>query len=97
LPQGLPKKIQFHLLLADLALQLTDAFARGRNIPHPHGRGHSVQLDRSWDLPWTTSRPQRFRSAAAELHAPPIQMTGRNLKFSGQLGCALPRDHPLDR
>jgi len=25
LPQGLPKKIQFHLLLADLALQITNA------------------------------------------------------------------------
>jgi hypothetical protein len=37
LPQGLPKKIEFYLLLADLALQIDNAFARGRNILHPHG------------------------------------------------------------
>jgi len=33
LPQGLPKKIQFQLLLADLALQIINALARRRNIP----------------------------------------------------------------
>jgi hypothetical protein len=66
LPQGLPKKIQFNLLLADLALQLADALARRRKIlarlkiEHPHS------------LPRATGRPQRLRSAAAEMNAPVV-------------------------
>jgi hypothetical protein len=78
LPQGLPKKIQFHLLLADLALQLGDAFARGRNILHPPGLRLRGKLGRPWDLPRATRRPQRFSSAAAEMRAPLVQMTARN-------------------
>jgi hypothetical protein len=97
LPQGLPKKIEFHLLLANLALQLANAFACGRYILHPHRLRLRGKLDRPWDLPRATSRPQRFSSAAAEMRAPPVQMTVRNPKRAGEFSCALPRDHPLDR
>jgi hypothetical protein len=49
-PQGLLKKIQFQLLLAELALQRNDSLARSRKIPHPlclHGR---INLNRSRSL-----------------------------------------------
>jgi hypothetical protein len=32
LPQGLPKKIQFNLLLTDLAFQIANALARRRKV-----------------------------------------------------------------
>jgi hypothetical protein len=31
------------------------------------------------------------------MHAPLVQMTSRNPKLAGEISCALPRDHPLDR
>src|ERR1700704_5925916 len=70
LPQGLPKKIELHLLLPDLALQLCDAFARARYIPHLHGLRLRRKLDSPGDLPRATRRPQRLSSAAAEMSAP---------------------------
>jgi hypothetical protein len=97
LPQGLPKKIEFHFLLADLALQRCDAFARRRSILHPRRLRLRGKLDSPWDLPRATRRPQRFNSAAAEMRTPLVQMTARNLKLAGQLSCPLPRDYPLDR
>ena len=97
LPQGLPKKIELHLLLPDLALQLCDAFARARYIPHLHGLRLRRKLTSPGDLPRATRRPQRLSSAAAEMSAPLEHMTGRNPKLAGERGCALPRDHPLNR
>jgi hypothetical protein len=57
LPQGLPKKIEFHLLLADLALQRGDAVARSRDILHLPGLHLRRKLDSPWDLPRATGRP----------------------------------------
>jgi hypothetical protein len=51
LPQGLPKKIQFQLLLADLAFQLAHALARARKIIHRR------QLGCPKILPRATGRP----------------------------------------
>jgi hypothetical protein len=70
LPQGLLKKIEFDLLLTDLALELDDAFARGRDILHPRGLRLRAKLDRPWGLPRATSRSQRFSSTAAEMPVP---------------------------
>jgi hypothetical protein len=64
LPQGLPKKIQFHLLLADLALQLANPLASGRKILARLKIEHPKSLARS------TGRPQRFRAALPEVLAP---------------------------
>jgi hypothetical protein len=64
LPQGLLKKIQFNLLLADLALQLADALARRRKIL---GR---LKIERSKSLARSTGRSQGLRSATAEMNAP---------------------------
>jgi hypothetical protein len=50
LPQGLLKKIQFQLLLADLALQSHDPLARCPKI------GHSLRLHDRINL----NRPQYF-------------------------------------
>jgi hypothetical protein len=68
----LPKKIQFNLLLANLALQLADALARRHKIL----AWLSVEHPKS--LAWPAGRPQRLRSAAAEMPAPSIQMPLQN-------------------
>jgi hypothetical protein len=62
LPQGLLKKIQFNLLLADLAFQLADALARALQIGSPFGARASARpsLCRKM-LP--TSVPQPLRPA----------------------------------
>jgi hypothetical protein len=78
LPQGLLKKIEFYLLLADLALELDDAFARGGDILHPRGPRLRAKLDRPWDLPRATGWPQRFSSTATVMPVPFAQMTSRN-------------------
>jgi len=64
LPQGLPKKIQFNLLLADLALQLADALASRRKIPA------RLKIERPKSLAGSTGRPQCVRSATPEMLAP---------------------------
>jgi hypothetical protein len=53
----LPKKIEFHLLLADLALKLAEAFACDRYILHPLRLHLRRKLDSPWDLPRATRRP----------------------------------------
>jgi hypothetical protein len=89
LPQGLPKKIQFQLLLPDLALQITNALAGRRKIRNPHGFRHR--------LGGPTCRPQGLSSATAEMHAPLIQMGGRHPEFAGQGNRTLPSHHSLNR
>jgi hypothetical protein len=51
LPQGLPKKIKFKLLLADLAFQLADAPASSRKIRR------RLQLGSPKTLPRATGGP----------------------------------------
>jgi hypothetical protein len=64
LPQGSPKKIQFHLLLADLALQVADAPTRRREILV------RLKVENPEALARTTGRPQRLRSPSPEMLAP---------------------------
>jgi hypothetical protein len=66
LPQGLLKKIQFNLLLADLALQFADALARRRKILGRLKIEHSRALSRS------TGGPQGLRSTTPEMNAPSV-------------------------
>jgi len=64
LPQGLLKKIQFNLLLADLAFQLADALARRREIPA------RLKIERPKSLARSTGCSQGLRAATPEVHAP---------------------------
>jgi hypothetical protein len=91
LPQGLPKKIQFNLLPADLALQLADALAGRRKILARFKLEHPKSLARP------TGRPQRLRTPAAEMPTPAIQIPLPNPELAGQRGYALSRQHPLHR
>src|SRR5205807_9035671 len=87
-PQGLLKKIELHLLLADLALQLDDALAR----PHKILR---LEIGRSKSLARSTGQPQRLRSTPAEMSALLVKKAGRNPELARQRSHALPRYHPL--
>jgi hypothetical protein len=91
LPQGLPKKIEFNLLLADLAFQLADVLARGRKILAWRKVGRPKALARP------TRRPQRLRSAPPKMPAPLVQMPARNPKLPGECSGALPGYQPLGR
>jgi hypothetical protein len=81
LPQGLPKKIEFQLLLADLAFQIADALASRRKILHSLRLGRRISLRRAKELARPAGRPQRVRSATAKMPAPLVQMTRRDLQL----------------
>jgi hypothetical protein len=82
------KKIEFHLLLADLALQLADARARPHQIL-------GLEIGRSKSLARSTGRPQRIRATPAEMSAPLVKKAGRSPELAGQRSHACPRYHPL--
>jgi hypothetical protein len=73
LPQGLPKKIQFYLLLADLAFQLLDPPPRRRQILARFQLQHPKALMR------TARRPQRFHATLPEVMNPAVYTPARNL------------------
>jgi hypothetical protein len=62
LPQGLLKKIQFNLLLPDLAFQLGNVFAGRIKILHPPDLRERVQPDPG-RLAWPSSPPQTLSPA----------------------------------
>jgi hypothetical protein len=90
LPQGLPKKIELQLLLADLALKLLDTLARRCKIAP-----HRLKVANPKALVRPVGRPQRFRPTPPEVLAPFIKMPGRHPKLTAQLRRALPGHHPL--
>jgi hypothetical protein len=79
LPQGLSKKIEFDLLLADLALKFGNTFWRAgvasRNIARPllHPRCDDVIA-----LARSTQRPERFRSTRPEQFPPCIEILAQH-------------------
>ncbi|HEV7464571.1 MAG TPA: hypothetical protein VGN85_11820, partial [Methyloceanibacter sp.] len=89
MPQGLPKKIEIDLLLADLALKLRNAPARRRKILARLNIEHPQSLARP------TGRPQRLHAAPAEMPAPAVKIPRRNPKLAGQRRNALSRQQPL--
>jgi hypothetical protein len=91
LPQGLPKKIQFHLLLADLALQIANAPARRRNSLNPTRRRTISHLA------GPTRRPQSLNATPPEMHAPLVELVRTHPKFDRQRFTTLPTQHPLHR
>jgi hypothetical protein len=97
LPQGLLKKIEFNLLLADLALQRRDAFMRRPEIRSPRRLRLGRKLDYPCDLPRATGRPQSLGTATPEMPTPIVQMATWNLKLTRQRSGSLPRQKPLHR
>jgi hypothetical protein len=70
LPQGLPKKIQFHLLLADLALQVADALASRLEILHSHRLCGGVDFGRTKHLARSARGSQGFRPTTPKVLTP---------------------------
>src|SRR5882757_3244595 len=97
LPQGLPKKIELHLLLPDLALQLCDAFARARYIPHLHGLRLRRKLTSPGDLPRATRRQTSLSAPADETRDPLEITTDSNPKRERERVDAVPRDNQYNR
>jgi hypothetical protein len=91
MPQGLPKKIEFQLLLADLALQLSDAPAGeiklvGWHLERP-ARSRGGCRPR-FALARPPQRTQGCRTAGAKQIAPSVEVLPQNLELSR---------HQLDR
>jgi hypothetical protein len=87
LPQGSPKKIEFNLLPADLALQLADALARACKIPR------RLEIEHAKPLARPTRRPQRLCATPAKVLAPLVQIPARDLELACHSRDALPRQH----
>jgi hypothetical protein len=64
LPQGSLKKIEFQLLLADLAFKLADALARRRQILA------RFEVENPGALARPARRPQCFHPATTEMRSP---------------------------
>jgi hypothetical protein len=96
----LPKKIKFHLLLADLALQFGDARARRfklslRKVGRWWLRPRLVRSQvgrRSLARPTPTA--QRLGTACQEAIAPNVQILARKLQLTRKRGHVLARQHP---
>ena len=86
----MPKKIEFQLLLADLALQLANKLARRPNIPH---RRRRLSLHSSSARP--ASAPQH--PFPQELQPPLVQMKLRYTQLASKSLYRLPRNQPLNR
>jgi hypothetical protein len=96
MPQGRAKKIQFQLLLADLALEFFDPPTSLRRIGEV-GRS-SRRLDRCRIGPgWTAGAAQRRRTAGLKMIAPIIQHPALHAQFIGQTNDALGGGHALHR
>jgi hypothetical protein len=78
LPQGSSKKIEFNLLLADLAFQLGYPIASRSNIFHPYRMHRSVYLCRPSQLARPTRSPQSLRPISSEMGTPLRQVTTSN-------------------
>jgi hypothetical protein len=91
MPQGLLKKIEFTLLLADLAFELGNALAGGRKIPA------RLKIKNSKSPARTTRRPQRLSSAMAKVRTPLMQMPSPKPQFARNRRRAFPTQNPLHR
>jgi hypothetical protein len=94
MPQGLPKKIQVALLLADLALELRDPTPRRGSLSEqrtPQGRPVQGVLARP---PWTA---QRFQSALSNLLLPLVYTATVDLKVACHGRYIFPSRNSLDR
>src|SRR3974377_2445431 len=98
MPQGSLKKIEIQLLLADLAFQFGNAFARrlklrGRRIRR-RPRTCAARSQTGLGRPATAAQP--LGTAGLEAIPPSIQILARHLKLTCQGAHALTRLHPAD-
>jgi hypothetical protein len=98
MPQGSSKKIEFDLLLADLAFEFRNPplcrrkCARRRTIgwPFRHRLKQSI-------LTRATTRAQRFRTAGTKPISPHVKILPQNLELACQRADILSRQHPANR
>jgi hypothetical protein len=91
----LPKKIQIHLLLADLALQLGDPLARRINALWPPCRPRRGSNHHCFPRPTLAS--QSFGTAGAKVGTPKIQILAPNQQLPRKGAHILARYHPANR
>src|SRR5205085_5401624 len=98
LPQGLPKKIQFNLLLTDLALQLGNTIARELKLRHRHVWYLRPNAPRTRPVGFARSATtaQCLGATRSEPSAPKVQILARNLHFARQGSHILARQHPAN-
>jgi hypothetical protein len=87
--QGLPKKIQLHLLLPDLPLQLGNAAARPSDVVLLWRRRPSQA--RRLSLPRSTTQSQTIRTARPKVVSPLVEILTQNPKLARQSADVLPR------
>src|SRR4029077_19075984 len=93
LSQGLPKKIEFDLLPADLTFQLGNLLARRFYVSR---RLLRLRRDRII-LSRAPLAPQSFRAARPEARPPIVQILAQDLQLPRQRAYILPRHHPAHR
>src|SRR5262250_914426 len=101
MPQGSLKKIQIQLLLADLALQFGNTFARrlklrGRRLRRRLRTCAARSQTSSVGLGRPAPAAQRLGTARLETIPPSIQILARHLKLTRQGAHVLARQHPAD-
>jgi hypothetical protein len=85
LSQGLPKKIEVDLLLADLALELGDALAGRIELAQCCRGGLRRARGRYRNLARSTDASQRLGAAGAKVVAPKVEILAANLQLSRKL------------
>src|SRR5262245_4286645 len=78
----LVEKIEFNLLLADLAFQLGYAFSRQAKVLYPRGLGDRIQFYRAGHLERPPRKAKTFRPVSTILRAPHRQMAAADLELT---------------
>jgi hypothetical protein len=89
-PQGLPKKIEFNLLLSDLAFQRSDALTSRGSILAFHDPQVRIPLA------GPTSSPKTFRSMPTILTAPLRKPAAADVQLTTERGSAFPAHQPFN-
>jgi hypothetical protein len=89
LSQGLPKKIEVHLLLTDLALKLGNTLAGRIELAQGCRGGLRWTRGRNRNLARSTDTSQRLGAAGAKVVAPKVEILAENLQLSRKLAHVL--------
>jgi hypothetical protein len=96
LPQGLPKKIQFHLLLTDLAFQIGDPlFCLAQRIRL--SRRRCIRRLRLSQLARTPPPAQCRGATGTKVISPLVEILAQDLQLSPQRTHVLTRHHATNR
>jgi hypothetical protein len=94
MPQGLPKKIEVGLLLADLALQLGNPLSRRRSVIE---QGTAQRRSIQSAPPRPPGPAQRFQPTASSLLLPLIYSSAVDPQSRRHIGHRLAGRHPIYR